>query len=173
MVPVAPGKKSTGIKTANNTKVVASTAPKRSSMVALAAARAPRPEAFLVAVVSMIVIASSTTSPVASTRPKRVSWLRVKPNTNTPKKEPTRATGIAIAGTRVAFQSCRKRNSTSTTRITASRRAEETPSIEARTKSVLSMIFCIVMPTGMVAVNSLSTSSTPRDTSRALLPVRW
>ena len=80
---------------------------------------------------------------------------------------------MAIAGTRVAFQSCRKRNNTSTTRITASRRAEETPSIEARTKSVLSMIFCIVMPTGMVAVNSLSTSSTPRDTSRALLPVRW
>ena len=114
------------------------TAPNRPSMVARAALRAERPEAFLVAVSSTTVMASSTTRPVASTRPNRVSWLREKPKAFTKAKVPTRATGMAIAGTRVAFQSCRKMNSTSTTSTTASRRALLTPSIEALMKSVLS-----------------------------------
>ena len=121
-MPVAPGKNNTGRKTANSTNEVASTAPNNSSMVALAACRAVRPSARRVAVPSITVIASSTTKPVASTRPNRVSWLRLKPNTLTNAKVPTSATGMEIAGTSVAFQSCRNRNRISTTSTTASRR---------------------------------------------------
>ena len=49
------------------------TAENSSSMVAFAASRAVIPSDFLVEVSSITVMASSTTSPVASTRPNRVS----------------------------------------------------------------------------------------------------
>ena len=137
-MPGAPGKNSTGRNTANSTSEVASTAPNSSSIVALAACTAVRPWARRVAVPSITVIASSTTSPVASTSPNRVSWLRLKPNTLTKAKVPTSATGMAIPGTSVAFQSCRNRNRISTTSTTASRSESVTPWMEALMKSVTS-----------------------------------
>ena len=73
-------------------------------MVAIAACTDVRPSAFLADVSSTTVMASSTTKPVASTRPNKVSWFREKPKASTSAKVPIRATGMAIAGTKVAFQ---------------------------------------------------------------------
>ena len=107
-------------------------------MVSMAACTEVIPSAFFAEVSSTTVMASSTTRPVASTRPKRVSWLSENPNASTRAKVPISATGIAIAGTRVAFQFCKKRNRISTTRITASRRELVTPLIDWLMKSVVS-----------------------------------
>ena len=96
------------------------------------------PSAFLAEVSSTTVMASSTTRPVASTRPNRVSWLSEKPKASTRAKVPINATGMAMAGTSVAFQFCRNRNRISTTRITASRRELVTPLIDWLMKSVVS-----------------------------------
>ena len=138
MVPVAPGKNSTGRNTAIFTREVAITAPNSSSMVSMAACTEVIPSAFLAEVSSTTVMASSTTRPVASTRPNRVSWLSEKPKASTRAKVPIKATGIAMAGTNVAFQFCRNRNRISTTRITASRRELVTPLIDWLMKSVVS-----------------------------------
>jgi len=73
MVPVAPGKKSTGRNTHIFTSDVAITAEKSSSMVDLAASTAVKPVSFLEEVSSITVMASSTTKPVASTKPNSVS----------------------------------------------------------------------------------------------------
>jgi hypothetical protein len=53
-------------------------------------------------------MASSTTMPITSTRPKRVSWLIVKPSAAMAAKVPMRATGIVRQGISVARKFCRK-----------------------------------------------------------------
>jgi len=59
-------------------------------------------------VFSTTTMASSTTMPMARTRPKSVSVLMEKPNTLMTPKVPTRDTGMVRVGMRVARQSCRK-----------------------------------------------------------------
>jgi len=173
MVPVAPGKNSTGRNTHIFTSEVAITAENSSSMVAFAASTAVRPVSFLVEVSSITVMASSTTKPVASTKPNKVSWFSENPNPSTKANVPTKATGMAMPGTNVAFQFCRNRNRISTTRTTASRREPTTPWMDALMKSVESKTCSIFMPTGMVCLNSSITCFTPSDTTRALLPLSW
>ena len=53
---------------------------------------------------SITTIASSTTRPVASTRPSKVSWLIEKPKILIKAKVPTKEIGIARLGTIVARQ---------------------------------------------------------------------
>ena len=65
---------------------------------------------------STTTIASSTTRPMASTRPNRESVLMEKPNTGKSMNVPTSDTGTASSGIRVARQPCKKRY---TTRITS------------------------------------------------------
>ena len=57
---------------------------------------------------STITMASSTTMPIASTRPKSVSMLMLKPSAAIAAKAPMIVTGTVVAGTSVARQSCRK-----------------------------------------------------------------
>ena len=73
-------------------------------------------------------MASSTTKPVASTRPSKVSWLIEKPKALMKAKVPTNEIGIARLGTIVARQSCRNRNRISNTSTIAKPRASTTPS---------------------------------------------
>jgi hypothetical protein len=61
------------------------------------------------AIFSMTTIASSTTSPVASVRPKSVSVLIEKPRPFINANVPISETGIVIAGISVVRQSWRKR----------------------------------------------------------------
>ena len=137
-MPVVPGKSATGTNTATSTRVVAITAPVTSRIAAEAAFRASRsPSRMWRAMFSITTIASSTTSPVASTIAKSVSVLIEKPNSLTKVKVPISDTGIVAVGISVARQSPRNRNITSTTRmmappsvITASRIDSPTISVE-------------------------------------------
>ena len=65
-------------------------------------------------------MASSTTMPMASTRPNSDRLFSEKPNIAITKKVPISDMGMATSGMTAARQVCRNRITTSTTRITAS-----------------------------------------------------
>ena len=65
-------------------------------------------------------MASSTTRPMASTRPKSDSVLMENPRSGKTAKVPTSDTGTASSGIRVARQPCRKTKTTMMTRTSAS-----------------------------------------------------
>ena len=69
---------------------------------------------------STTTIASSTTMPIASTRPNIDSVLTEKPSIGKKMKVPTIETGTVKRGMMVARRFCRKMNTTSVTRISAS-----------------------------------------------------
>src|SRR5207302_8683529 len=64
---------------------------------------------------STTTMASSTTMPMASTRPKSVSVLMEKPSAEKAAKLPMSEIGTARIGISVARQLCRNRNTTSVT----------------------------------------------------------
>ena len=76
-------------------------------------------------------MASSTTIPIARTKAKRVIKLIDKPKNWMTKKEPISDTGTAKIGIKVERQSPRNKNTTSATKINASRSVWITCSIEA------------------------------------------
>ena len=69
---------------------------------------------------STTTIASSTTMPIASTRPNSVSMLTVKPSSAMAKNAPMIVTGTVVAGTSTARQSCRNTRITISTSTPAS-----------------------------------------------------
>ncbi len=85
---------------------------------------------------STTTIASSTTMPIASTSPNRLSALIEKPSRCSTAKVPTTDTGTASSGMIEARQVCRNRITTSTTSAIASSSVLTTDSIEARTNCV-------------------------------------
>ncbi len=87
---------------------------------------------------STITMASSTTMPIASTMPNSVDRLMVKPNAAMAAKAPMIVTGIVVAGTNMARQSCRKITITISTRTPASISVTNTSWIDVLTKPVVS-----------------------------------
>ncbi len=81
-------------------------------------------------------MASSTTMPIASTRPNRLSALIEKPKTCMTANVPTIDTGTASSGMIDARQVCRNRITTRTTSATASSSVWITASIDERTNWV-------------------------------------
>ncbi|CKS40024.1 Uncharacterised protein [Mycobacterium tuberculosis] len=81
-------------------------------------------------------MASSTTMPMASTSPNRLSALIEKPSTCSTAKVPITDTGTASSGMMEARQVCRNRITTSTTSMMASSSVWITDSIDARTNCV-------------------------------------
>ncbi len=71
---------------------------------------------------STTTIASSTTSPMARTRPNSESVFTEKPSIGNSANVPINETGTAISGIKVARQLCRKRKTTTATSRTVSRR---------------------------------------------------
>ena len=69
---------------------------------------------------STTTMASSTTMPMASTRPNSVSVFSEKPSAAMTAKVPISETGIATIGMIAVRQHCRKTMTTRTTRTTAS-----------------------------------------------------
>jgi hypothetical protein len=69
---------------------------------------------------STTTMASSTTIPIASTRPNSERSLIEKPHNSIAEKVPTMETGTASKGMMDARQVCRNRITTSTTSATAS-----------------------------------------------------
>ena len=113
--------KADGTNTAHSTSAIAISAAPTSSMLLIAASRGESPAAMLRSTFSTTTIASSTTMPIASTRPNSDRLLSVKPNSAMKKKVPMSDTGIATSGMTAARQVCRNRMTTSTTSRIASR----------------------------------------------------
>ena len=76
--------------------------------------------------------------PIASTMPNIVVVLMVKPRAAMAAKAPMIVTGIVVAGTSMARQSCRKITITISTRTPASSKVLKTSLIDAVTKRVVS-----------------------------------
>ena len=83
-------------------------------------------------------MASSTTIPIASTRPNRDKVLRLNPSTAMAAKVPMIATGTAIKGISAERQFCRNTSTTSATSSTASRSVWNTSRIDSPTYGVVS-----------------------------------
>ncbi len=87
---------------------------------------------------STTTMASSTTMPMASTRPNMESVLTEKPSSGKKMKVPTSETGTVSSGMIVARTFCRKMYTTSVTRIRASTNVFTISWIEASTAGVVS-----------------------------------
>ena len=107
-----------------------------SSMAALVASRGAWPAWMWRCTFSTTTIASSTTMPIASTRPKSDRVLMEKPHASRTAKLPMIETGTATSGMTEARQVCRNRMTTSTTSATASSSVCTTASIDWRMKTV-------------------------------------
>ena len=136
MRPVSPPMNATGTNTATMIADVPMIGPVTSRMACSVASRAPLPRSMCDITASTTTMASSTTMPIASTRPNIVSVLIVKPSAGKKMNVPIRETGMATSGIRVARAFCRKTNTTSTTSRIASNRVWTISSIEADTAGV-------------------------------------
>ncbi|MNF70195.1 hypothetical protein D3C84_520970 [compost metagenome] len=125
-----------GINTAHSTRAVATMGPVTSFIACLVASTGVLPRPILRSTFSTTTMASSTTMPMASTRPNSDSALSEKPNMCITAKVPIKDTGTAASGMIEARQVCRNRITTSTTRMMASSRVCTTASMEPRTKMV-------------------------------------
>ena len=81
-------------------------------------------------------MASSTTMPMASTKPNSDSVLIENPASSSTANVPTIDTGTAASGMMDARQFCRNSTTTNTTRISASMSVCTTALIDSRTKLV-------------------------------------
>src|SRR5258708_26708455 len=98
--------KAAGMNTAHNTRAMAINAEPTSSMLRFAASRGARPAAMLRSTFSTTTIASSTTIPIARTRPNSDRLLSENPKIAMKKKVPISDTGIATIGMMAARQVC-------------------------------------------------------------------
>ena len=119
--PLIPPRKQQGINTALRTRVMARTGPVISSIALIVAVRGSSPVAMSRSMFSRTTMASSTTMPMARTRPNSVRLLSVNPRSVMTAKVPMSETGTSIIGRIMARQSWRNTNTTMATRMTASR----------------------------------------------------
>ena len=137
--PARPPMNATGTNTETSTSTMAMTGPVTSPIALMVASRGGSFSVVMMrSTFSSTTMASSTTMPIASTRPNSVSRLIEKPSRYMPAKVPRMDTGTAISGISVARQFCRKTKTTTTTRISASMKVLITSSIEACTNRVVS-----------------------------------
>ena len=117
--PVFPPMKDSGKKTETNTSVVAITAKAISRDPSKEASKGSSPNSMRRWMFSNTTMASSTTRPMASTRPSSVSTFTENPKTAMGRKDATMETGMATAGIMVARTERRNRKITPTTRASA------------------------------------------------------
>src|ERR1039458_6337890 len=156
-MPVVPGKNETGTNTAISTSDVAMTALVTSPMARdVASCGSECSMAMWRCTFSITTMASSTTSPVASVMPNRVSELMEKPNILMKAKVPISETGMVTAGMMVARQSSKKRKMTVMTMKMASARVTSTSRIESPTTVVESKAMAYSSPGGKLFESSTS-----------------
>ena len=117
---------------------------------------------------STTTIASSTSSPIASTIANMVSMLIEKPSIASTPNVPNRTMGTAIVGISVARKFCRKRYMTRKTSTIASTRVLSTSRIDARTNSVVLNGNTSFRPFGNAASSWCAIASTSRAVASAL-----
>ena len=113
-------------------------------------------------------MASSTTSPIASTSASKVSRLMEKPNISIIVKVPIIDSGMAMIGISTDRGEPRNANTTRVTINTASTSVVTTSRIELFTNAVESYTIVPVMPCGNCAWMLGKTSRTPLMTSSRL-----
>ncbi len=136
--PVMPPKKQHGTNTELSARVMARIGPVISSMALIVAVRASYPFAIIRSVFSSTTIASSTTMPMASTRPKSVRLFRVKPIAAITANVPIKETGTSIIGRIMVFQSCKNTSTTRPTMNTASSKVLNTSPTDSAMNLVVS-----------------------------------
>ena len=100
--------KAVGTNTAESTSAIPITGPEISSIALNAAALGAMPSSMWRSTASTTTIASSTTSPIASTNPNNDSVLIENPNAGKKTNVPISETGTARSGISVARQPCKK-----------------------------------------------------------------
>ena len=139
IAPVIPEMNATGTKTAASDSTIATSAPATWRIALSAACRGGRPSSSMIrSTFSITTIASSTTMPIASTSPKRVRVLIVKPSICIPRKVPMMLTGTATIGITVARPLPRKMKTTSVTSSIASTSVFTTSFIDSVMNGVVS-----------------------------------
>ncbi len=133
-----PPMKPTGTNTAQRMRPMATTGPETSSIALIVASFGSMPCSRWCITASTTTIASSTTMPMARTRPSSDSTLIEKPSSGKKMKAPMSETGTVSSGISVARQFCRKMNTTITTSATASKSVATISLMPSSTGSVVS-----------------------------------
>ncbi len=149
--PVRPVAKASGAKTEASVRVIATIANPISRAPRIAASRRGIPSSMCRKMFSNMTIASSTTSPIASTIDSSVSVLIVKPSTYIRANAPISETGIVTIGINVARRLRRKKKITRTTSRIASPIERNTLKIERSMNTDVSYATTSFMPGGMAS----------------------
>ena len=123
--------KAIGTNTAQSTSAMAMIGPVTSLIACSVASRGLNPASILRSTFSTTTMASSTTMPMARTRPNNDRALIENPHIHMPANVPTIDVGTARSGMIDARQVCRNRMTTSTTSAMASRSVCTTALIES------------------------------------------
>ena len=126
----------TGTNTAQSTSAIAMIGPLTSSIARWLASSGVSPSSMCRSTFSTTTMASSTTMPIASTRPNSDSVLIEKPDASITANVPTIEIGTAASGMIDARHVWRKSTTTMTTISVASSSVRMTSWIESRTKTV-------------------------------------
>ncbi len=127
-----------GTNTAVSTRPTAITGAETWFIAVSVASRGARPCSMWCSTASTTTIASSTTMPIASTRPKSVRLFRLKPRAAITANVPTMATGTATSGMIADRQFCRNSRTTKATRMIASRKVLNTSLTDSVMNGVVS-----------------------------------
>jgi hypothetical protein len=130
--PVSPCRKMMGMNTAISATVVEMMAKNTSREPACPAATGSMPSSIFEYTFSSMTMASSTTSPMASTTPRSVSTLIEKPHRYMMKNTPTSEMGTARTGISVVRQSRKKKKMIAITSRKAIRMVSRTSTIDLR-----------------------------------------
>ena len=133
-LPILPGENITGINTATNVNVIATTANPTSEIAFFAASIGDTPLSRYLTVFSNTTIASSTTKPTATTIASKVRVFIEKPKNRSKLKVPIRDIGIVIIGINAALKLLSETTITRETKIIASKIVLKTASIERSIK---------------------------------------
>ena len=138
MLPTSPPSRATGTNTAERMRAMPMTGADTSFMAWTVASLGLFPCSRWWMTASTTTMASSTTIPMASTRPNIESVLTENPSMGKKMNVPMRETGMVSNGMIVARKFWRKMNTTSVTRISASTNVFRISWIEASTAGVVS-----------------------------------
>ena len=125
-----------GTNTAHNTRAMAMIGPDTSAIARRVASSGVCPRAMCRSTFSTTTIASSTTMPIARTRPNSERVFSEKPSHSSTANVPTSETGTAASGMIDARQVWRKTTTTTTTSRIATNRVSTTALIDSRTNTV-------------------------------------
>ncbi len=161
--PSCPGRNDRGTNTAASVADVVTTAKNTCCVPSTAAARGPMPSLRRRTMFSSTTMASSTTSPVASTSARSVRMLTENPASQIAATVPISATGSVTAGISVARMSVRNSQMIATTSTVAISSVDTTSSMAPRTKVASSDVTDSVTSGGRSGRMSCTAARTPSE----------